>query len=94
VGTPLRFRHGGASSDDRLRPADYGDNGGLIQGVKHVYQPRDRMNVGFLDGHVERVHFAQILGEPPSVDPAVGELRWHRSFWLGLRRGGGERVFD
>jgi prepilin-type N-terminal cleavage/methylation domain-containing protein/prepilin-type processing-associated H-X9-DG protein len=94
VGTPLRFRHGGASGDDRLRPADYGDDSGPLQGVTPVYQPRDRMNVGFLDGHVERVHFGQMLGEPPSVDPAVGALRWHRTFWLGLRRGGTDPVFD
>jgi prepilin-type N-terminal cleavage/methylation domain-containing protein/prepilin-type processing-associated H-X9-DG protein len=85
VGTPLRFRHGGRSSDPRLAPGDYGEGGALIVGRDYAKAQKDRMNVAFLDGHVERLHFGAMLGDAPTCDNN-GELRWHRSFWLGLRR--------
>ncbi len=75
-GTPLRYRHGERSSDPKLVGADFtGSN--WVTGTKPdpLYQPRTRMNVGFFDGHVERVHY-QLMSNT------------RHPMWVGTGRGG------
>lgn len=69
----LRFRHG-----SQLGRRTYFDP------QDRSYVARDRINAAFLDGHAERLLFAQIIGPDPQV---IGrELQWHRDLWLGIRR--------
>lgn len=85
-GTPLRFFHGDKSTDPRLRPGDFHSVGGVLPtGRDSRIDSRSRMNVGFLDGHVERMHFAEMIGDYPTVD-TNGDIRWHRSLWRGIGR--------
>lgn len=74
-GTPLRFRHGGRSRDPRLTGADFNIPGDTIYGTAPDpnYQPETNMNVGFIDGHVERVHYTKMLNP-------------QTSFWKGTAR--------
>jgi prepilin-type processing-associated H-X9-DG protein len=75
-GTPLRFRHGGLSTDPRLIGADFTKPGSELLGVRpdRRYTPRSRMNVGFVDGHVELLHYSKMLNPRSSL-------------WLGVRHG-------
>lgn len=84
-GTPLRFRHGSKTSDTRILPADYTTAVGAVSTKIDPEAKRyTRTNVGFLDGHVEQLHFNSMIGDPPTV--VNRELQWHRSFWLGAGR--------
>jgi prepilin-type N-terminal cleavage/methylation domain-containing protein/prepilin-type processing-associated H-X9-DG protein len=74
---PLRFRHGGRDNNPDLRGADYTAPGSYVSGVfpdRH-YQPRERMNAGFMDGHVQRMHHRALLVNPNSA------------LWRGTGRG-------
>lgn len=73
-GSALRFRHGQKGSDPRLQGGDFTLDPVNGSGVDRNYAPKDRMNVGFTDGHVERVHFR-------AMERATS------SFWLGTGRG-------
>jgi len=84
-GTPLRFRHGNRTNDARTAPANYRDTREhLSRTIDNEARRGDRANVGFLDGHVEKRHFSQMIGDPPTV--VEGRLQWHRGFWLGTGR--------
>ena len=63
---PLRFRHGGLTKDRALLGYDYtAPNCYVTSTVQDkLYQPRDRMNVGFTDGHVEGLHYKRLLKKP------------------------------
>ena len=66
LGTPLRFRHGGQATDDGLMGADY-TRGDQVNGdPDRAYAPRSRMNVGFYDGRVERLHYDELIHNPTS----------------------------
>ncbi|GMU24717.1 MAG: hypothetical protein AMXMBFR13_47900 [Phycisphaerae bacterium] len=72
----LRFRHGGKTSDSSIKdPKD------------RNYVAQQRMNVGFLDGHVERMHHGQMIGPGDQLISGTRNLRWFRSLWLGYRKG-------
>lgn len=75
AGTPLRFRHGNGNNDPALKGGDYNGTN-PVAGVipDQNYTPRDRMNVGFVDGHVERPLY------PTFRSPTS-------QFWLGTGRG-------
>ncbi len=75
LGKALRFRHGDRTSDPDLRGADYTKNNHVIGEFRPFgYEPYTRMNVGFYDGHVERVHYKAMISNPLST------------FWLGTGR--------
>lgn len=85
-GTPLRYRHGSRSSDLRTTPGDYRSTDRLIYTDVDPEEKRyTRLNVGFLDGHVEHQHVAQLVGEGPQWDNQ-GHLQWKRALWLGTGR--------
>lgn len=85
-GSPLRFRHGDRSQDPRLAGGNFVEKGKIGTRPDLDYSPSSRMNVGFLDGHVEKTHFANMIGAAPQADSS-GNLRWNRAFWLGTGRG-------
>ncbi|MBI4581291.1 MAG: type II secretion system protein [Planctomycetes bacterium] len=70
----LRFRHG-----PRIVKKGYSDPD------DREYVTRERMNGGFLDGHVENLLWSRIIGKEPQID-GRGDLLWHRDIWLGIRR--------
>jgi prepilin-type processing-associated H-X9-DG protein len=81
--TPLRFHHGGRSSDPRLKGGDFWTyDGNYVTSSKQDmdYTPRERTNTGFLDGHAERVQASRML-------------RNTSVFWLGTGRGS-ERQYE
>ncbi len=81
--TPLRFRHGGKTSDPRTRPALYRRARSALSRTEDTEARRgNRTNVGFLDGHVEKKHFADMFGDGPQID-SLGNLQWRRAFWVG-----------
>lgn len=78
----LRFRHGekappsaGLGGWNYKTDVVYGKTGG------EGYVPRIRMNVGFYDGHVERLHYLQMIKSPPG------------NLWLGNRTPGYTPIF-
>jgi prepilin-type N-terminal cleavage/methylation domain-containing protein len=82
LGKALRFNHGSHTGDRDLRPAVYTRSNHVAgEFLPTEYQPRTRMNVGFYDSHVERVHYSQMIHNPRSV------------FWLGSNTRG-NREFD
>jgi len=78
----LRFRHGEkAPSSAGLGGWNYKTD--VVNGKRGGagYVPRTRMNVGFYDGHVERLHYLQMIKTPPG------------SLWLGARAPGYMPIF-
>ncbi|HOB76852.1 MAG TPA: type II secretion system protein [Phycisphaerae bacterium] len=76
--SPLRFRHGGRNNDPRLSGADFTADNSYVYGTSTPdpnYQPRDRMNCGFLDGHVERIGHVKLLNPSSAL-------------WNGILRSG------
>lgn len=71
LGWTLRFRHGGSSTDSALAGADWtaGSLGsrppqtGSALGTWRDprYQPRELLNAGYTDGHVERVNYRKLM---------------------------------
>ncbi len=84
----LRFRHGGKVSG---KPALAGRDWTLRQNYgtrpDPGYEPRQAMNVGYLDGHVERLNYWQMIDIGTSPPAPV------RKVWFGTR-GGTEAYFD
>lgn len=74
----LRFRHGNRVNDPRLIGYDYPRYSGSIP--DRSYLPRDRINMGYLDGHVERRAYGEVmtmnLSSPPTPNPNI---------WFGTR---------
>ncbi len=87
-GTPLRFRHGDRANDPRLAGGNFTPTDRSKFGTRPDpdYTPSSRMNVGFLDGHVEKLHYGSMIGPAPAADSS-GNLRWNRALWLGTGRG-------
>jgi len=85
----LRFRHGElAPKSAGLGGWNYRTNAvsGTAGGAGYI--PRIRMNVGFYDGHVERLHYTQML--PPVATPTAAPPR---ALWLGNRPAGQRPIF-
>jgi prepilin-type N-terminal cleavage/methylation domain-containing protein/prepilin-type processing-associated H-X9-DG protein len=67
-GTPLRMRHGNRASDARLRGGDFIRRGGWgANRFDPLYEPHRRMNVGFLDSHVELIIYTKLIDNPKAV---------------------------
>jgi prepilin-type processing-associated H-X9-DG protein len=97
LGWALRFRHGGnanAKHRARLKGCDYtkGSLGGRPPktgiGLPDVfedaaYQPKSRLNAGFLDGHVERLGYWEVMhiDDTPQLRPMPKKV-----LWFGTRR--------
>lgn len=83
----LRFRHGGRANETFLGGRDYTRRGRIGLDSDGSYEAQKTMNVGFLDGHVERLGYWQMF----TMDgyTAVPNQR----VWFGGRRGG-EMRFD
>jgi prepilin-type processing-associated H-X9-DG protein len=77
----LRLRHGGRNPDPILRGWDYTSTN-PVAGVQFdfKYLPRERMNTGFYDGHVERIQYKRLLGTPTGAlwrgTSGTGELSY------------------
>jgi prepilin-type N-terminal cleavage/methylation domain-containing protein/prepilin-type processing-associated H-X9-DG protein len=70
----LRFRHGDkAPASAKLGGYNYKTNGVVGTVGNELYVPRTRMNVGFYDGHLERMLYSDMLRSPASA------------MWLGRR---------
>jgi prepilin-type processing-associated H-X9-DG protein len=87
-----RFRHDGRATNDKLRGFDYTITYSLPtvgneppgEQMDKNYIPQNKMNVGFVDGHVERLGWWQML--VPSTDPSVPAAEafgYRQSLWLG-----------
>ena len=65
IGKALRLRHGGKTSDPAVVGWEY-TNGTPVAGFKsdRRYDPRDRANCAFFDGHVERLHYKALVRSP------------------------------
>ncbi len=83
LGRVLRFRHGPRSGVKVLTGYDYNRKGLVGFGPDKRYEPRQKMNAGYLDGHVERLDYRQMLDPQTVPMPAPN----HR-VWYGTRRGG------
>lgn len=72
LGWALRFRHGKKANKPQLNAPDWTScqlgsppppSGANLGGIKQDtrYQPRDRLNAGFVDGHVERMGYWELM---------------------------------
>lgn len=91
----LRFRHDGKASVPGLAGHDYTttfelpnpDSVLTPDQVDHTYQPNNRMNVGFLDGHVERLGYWQMFTMRPGATTSGGRPIMKPNIWMGHRGG-------
>lgn len=90
----LRFRHGGKVSDPALAGAKcvgtqlpvQPQKTGRLRGNRDLdYEPREKMNAGFLDGHVERLGWWQMFTPDPS-NPDTQPPTPKVNVWFGSRR--------
>ncbi|HSW47271.1 MAG TPA: hypothetical protein VLM89_17040, partial [Phycisphaerae bacterium] len=79
----LRFRHGNRVQKPELTGYDYTRPGAIGFYPDRGYQPRDRMNVGYLDGHIERQKYWEVMTLAPPGKPVP-----RQQVWFGLRQGG------
>ncbi len=88
---PLRFRHGGRANDGLLRGCDYTIDPQYPDPARRLsrsrvdlqYEPREKMNVSYIDGHLERLAHWQMFDLSTTPTPApVARV------WFGNRRGG------
>lgn len=82
----LRFRHGNRMTRPGLTGYDYTIKAGAA--IDLQYQPRDSMNVGYLDGHVERQQYWDLMTLQPPAKPIPNPLVWYG------QRSGGQIIFD
>lgn len=90
LGWTLRFRHGSRANDPALRGKDWTAN--LVPTITasssgawdQKYEARNRLNAGFLDGHVERLLYSQLM-TVNSANPLL-KPEPKRSVWVGMRR--------
>jgi prepilin-type processing-associated H-X9-DG protein len=79
----LRFRHGGTAPDRALAGYDYTIRNSMGVVVDRLYQPRQRMNVGYLDGHVETLNHWEMF----DLTASGTRPRPKHPVWFGGRRG-------
>ncbi len=95
LGWALRFRHGGRTEKPAVAGADW--TAGVLGGrppktgsnlpaswVDDHYTPRSRMNAGFLDGHVERLGYWQVMDLNQVT--STGRPMPRSLLWFGTRR--------
>ncbi len=79
LGKALRFRHGGKANDPVVKGHDYTE--GFPYGLredKH-YEARQRMNAGYLDGHVESHAYWQMFDPETAPAPLPRPQVWFGS---------------
>jgi len=91
----LRFRHGGRASTALLTGVDYNLTFQLpalnappsSDQIESTYVPGNQMNVGYLDGHVDRLNWWQLLD--PNAAPQYGHDRLvpKPNVWFGIQSG-------
>ncbi len=87
LGKSLRFRHGGKNSVPGI-----GGRGSLFTArfeqpttlTDPSYVPRERLNAGFLDGHVESMKHRQLFTLDPDNPDFIKPLP-QRNVWFGIR---------
>ena len=84
----LRFRHGHIVNQPGLIGYDFTTSGKINTLPDLAYQPRDRMNVGYLDGHVERQKYWEVMTLQTPNKPIPKPM-----VWFGPRAGG-QITFD
>jgi prepilin-type N-terminal cleavage/methylation domain-containing protein len=85
TGKPLRFRHGGKSSDPKLQGRDYNSNNNWVAGSSTPdgkYESHNRIATGFTDGHGEMLVPSKVLVKGTS------------SIWAGTGRFNGFPEYD
>ena len=84
----LVTRRGTRARTDKLGGYDFTRRQFPVRHPDIGYEPQQAMNVGFLDGHVERLNYWQMMtldgDRPPTPNQAI---------WFGGQRGG-EASFD
>ncbi len=93
----LRFRHGEKAPataglggwNYKVNPVSGTQNGTGNPPVSDNYLPRIRLNAGFYDGHVERMHYSQVTRSGPGNTP----LPPPRNIWIGDRPPGAVPIF-
>jgi prepilin-type processing-associated H-X9-DG protein len=91
----LRFRHGAKAERPEMSGADWtsGSLGGRppktgntlpSAWVDRRYVPRSRLNAGFLDGHVDRLGYWQLMNL--NTQTSTGRPMPKQLLWLGARR--------
>lgn len=89
LGRVLRFRHGQRVNQPGLVGYDFTTSGQVNTKPDTYYQPRDRMNIGYLDGHVERQIYWEVMTlQPPPNQPIPKPMVWYGP------RAGGQFSFD
>jgi len=84
----LRFRHGGGAAPRGLKGMDYTKTFKLPPTQPdQSYVPQDKMNVGFLDGHVENLGHWQIFDLDKSNPEGTAPMPKH-NLWRGSVTGG------
>lgn len=92
----LRFRHGGKASSNLLTGVDYNvtyalpslDTGPLPSQIDQQYEPQAQMNVGFLDGRVDRMGWQQMLVKIETTgEEETTTLAPKDDLWLGIQGG-------
>ncbi|MBP7933488.1 MAG: prepilin-type N-terminal cleavage/methylation domain-containing protein [Phycisphaerae bacterium] len=71
----LRFRHGGKNKDPLMSGKDFTKRGSSPP-LDMKYEPATKMNVGFLDGHVQRMTDDQLMDKSKAGYPARGPV-WY-----------------
>jgi prepilin-type N-terminal cleavage/methylation domain-containing protein/prepilin-type processing-associated H-X9-DG protein len=94
LGWALRFRHGKKAYKPQLKGASWSTpplgtpppaSGASLGGKEDTsYQPRDRLNAGFIDGHVERMGYWQLM-DIDQQTPVGRPVPTHQ-VWFGNRR--------
>ncbi|HOA75074.1 MAG TPA: prepilin-type N-terminal cleavage/methylation domain-containing protein [Phycisphaerae bacterium] len=90
----LRFRHDGKAGVSWLTGRNYTSTFDLpspdsrLDIPDTLYQPQNKMNVGFLDGHVERLgHWQMMTPFAGGTTTDIGRPIPKASLWFGQRRG-------
>lgn len=79
LGRALRFRHGGRANQPALVGWDFTDRDRRTNPPPdRNYEPKTRMNAGYLDGHVSRMHYAAMmtLNSNPKINPVPKPQVW------------------
>lgn len=82
---PLRFRHGGKNKDAEMWGWDYTDRSGYMTKRDMKYEAATTMNVGYIDGHVQRLNDGQMMIK--DANPLTAPIP-NGQVWFGGRRGG------
>ncbi len=95
----LRFRHGSKTGLEGLQGADYVYTGSgwgpppspsvrlSPDKIDRNYTPRNRLNAGFFDGHVENMTYLQMFPNYDDIQSQKSRPAVHKGVWIGNIRG-------